>query len=160
MKNWNERLTIVANLAVIAGIVFLAAEVRQNTRAIRAQTRDSVTEKQMEYYGWVATNPELARVFEKGNQIGPSGLDRESGEFVMYVYAVQGILREYENSYYQYQEGLFSNEEFEVRLDRWRVGLALKGWQELWAGSRLGFSPEFRAEIDQILTELEGEAES
>ena len=36
MKDWNERLTIVANLAVVAGIVFLAAEVRQNTQAFRA----------------------------------------------------------------------------------------------------------------------------
>lgn len=160
MKDWNERLTIVANLAVVAGIVFLAAEVRQNTQAIRAQTRDSITEKQMEYYGWVATNPELARVFERGNQLGTSGLDRDSGEAIMYVYALQGIFREYENSYYQYQEGLFSDEEFEVRLDRWRVGLANKGWQELWTQSRLGFSHDFRAEIDRILTELEGEAES
>jgi hypothetical protein len=78
----------------------------------------------------------------------------------MYVYAVQGILREYENSYYQYQEGLFSTEEFEVRLDRWTVGLAFKGWQDQWAASRLGFSPEFRAEIDRIIAELQGEAES
>jgi hypothetical protein len=155
MSRFNERLTTAANLAVIAGIVFLAAEVRQNTKAIRAQTRDAITEKQMEYYGWVATNPELARVFTKGNRLGRSELDGESGEVMMYLYAVHGILREYENSYYQYQQGLFSDEEFEVRLERWRVGMATKGWRDVWAGGRLGYSPDFRAEIDRIVLETE-----
>ena len=159
MGRWNERLTVAANLAVIAGIVFLAAEVRQNTQAIRAQTRDSVTEKQMEYYGWVATNPQLAAVFAKGNSLGVSELDREGGEYHMYTYAVQGILREYENSYYQYRQGLFSDQEFEVRLDRWRVGMATRGWQEVWATARLAFAPAFRAEIDRIVTEVQGEVE-
>ncbi len=43
----NERLTLIANLSVVVGIIFLAVELRQNTQAIEAQTRDSLTEKQM-----------------------------------------------------------------------------------------------------------------
>ena len=46
MNKLNERLTLIANLSVVVGIVFLAAEMRQNTQAIQAQTRDSITEKQ------------------------------------------------------------------------------------------------------------------
>ena len=65
MSKLNERLTLVANLSVIAGIVFLAVEMRQNTEAIQAQTRDAITEKQMEYLGWRATSPELALVVER-----------------------------------------------------------------------------------------------
>lgn len=160
MSRLNERLTFVANLAVIAGILLLAAEMRQNTQAIRAQTRDSVTGKQMEYYGWVATSPELAAVLVKGNTLGLAGLDRESGEYHMYAYALQGIFREYENSYYQYREGLFSDPEFQVRLAKWRVGMATKGWRELWTSVRSAFAPEFRAEMDRIVTEAQGEMES
>jgi hypothetical protein len=155
MSRLNDRLTTAANLAVIAGIVFLAAEIRQNTGAIRAQTRDAITEKQMEYYGWVATSPELARVFARGNTLGLSELDPSRGEPIMYIYAVSGILREYENSYYQYQQGLFSDEEFEVRLERWAVGMATRGWREVWERSRLGYSSNFRAEIDRIVAEQE-----
>ena len=44
----NERLTLFANVAVVLGIVFLALEVRQNTRAIERQSRidyaDGITE--------------------------------------------------------------------------------------------------------------------
>lgn len=159
MNPWNERLTVVANLAVIAGIVFLAAEIRQNTQAIRAQTRDSVTGKQMEYYGWVATSPELAAVLQKGNTLGLAQLDLDSGEYHMYAYAVQGILREYENSFYQHRVGLFDDEEFEVRLVKLRTGFTTRGWRELWALVRLAFAPDFRDEIDRIVAELQSEGE-
>ena len=46
MNKLNERLTLIANLSVVLGIVFLAVELQQNTQAIQAQTRDSLTEKQ------------------------------------------------------------------------------------------------------------------
>ncbi len=39
----NRWLTLTANVGVIAGIVFLAVEIRQNTDMMRAQTRSSVT---------------------------------------------------------------------------------------------------------------------
>jgi hypothetical protein len=155
MSKLERWLTLVANLSVVAGIIFLAAEMQQNTQAIQAQTRDSVTEKQMEYYGWVATSPELARVFETGNRQGLSELDQDNGEVIMYFYAVQGILREYENSHYQFTKGLFTAEEFQARLDRWAVGMANAGWRDVWAGARLGFAPSFRAEIDRIVAEVE-----
>ena len=39
----------------------------------------------------------------------------------MFVSLATGILREYENSHYQYERGLFTPEEFEVRVVRWRT---------------------------------------
>ena len=68
MDKLNERLTLIANLSVVAGIIFLAVELQQNTAAIQAQTRDAITEKQMAYYGWLATSPDLADVYMRGNQ--------------------------------------------------------------------------------------------
>ena len=46
MNKLNERLTLIANISVVLGIIFLAFELQQNTQAIQAQTRDSLTEKQ------------------------------------------------------------------------------------------------------------------
>jgi len=40
-------LSLLANVGVIAGIVFLAIEIRQNTEMVESQTRDSITEKQI-----------------------------------------------------------------------------------------------------------------
>ena len=92
MNKLNERLTLIANISVVFDIIFLAFELQQNTQAMQAQTRDSITEKQMEYYGWVATSPDLAEVFSRANEFGVTAL--ESGEVTMYSFAVLGIFRE------------------------------------------------------------------
>ena len=75
MNKLNERLTLIANLSVVAGIVFLGLELQQNTQAIRAQTRDSITEKQMTYLGWRATSPELAAIVAKIDSAGEASLN-------------------------------------------------------------------------------------
>lgn len=55
-----QAVAVLANVGVIAGIMFLAIELRLNTRAVEAQTRDSITEKQMQLYAWQATNSDLS----------------------------------------------------------------------------------------------------
>ena len=150
MNKLNERLALIANLSVVAGIVFLAVELQRNTEAIEAQTRDSMTEKQMEYYGWIATNRDLADVFVRGNS-GSEGMDPTS--LMMYYNIAQGMLREYENSHYQYERGLFAGEDFEPRIQRWRSAMAGVGFREVWADVREGYSSTFRAEIDRIVAE-------
>ena len=151
MSKLNERLTLVTNVSVIAGIVFLAVEMRQNTEAIEAQTRDGITEKQMTYLGWIATSRDLAGVHVRGE----SGLiELDETERRMYSLLVNGMLREWENSLYQYERGLFTPEEFEPRMERWRLSMAFPGFREVWAGTRETFAPGFRAEIDRIVAEV------
>ena len=68
----------------------------------------------------------------------------------MFVSLATGILREYENSHYQYERGLFTPEEFEVRVVHWRTTVSSPGFRAIWEASRETFSPSFRAEIDRI----------
>ena len=150
LERW---LTIVANLAVVGGILLVAVELRQNTRAIQAQTRDSITEKQMEYLGWLATNSETAVVAVRADSLGRGSLN--SAELRMWNAFNNAVFREWENSYYQYRRGLFSEEEFEARLAIWRGSMVRAGQREAWEEFRLGFAPDFRAEIDAIVAEIE-----
>jgi hypothetical protein len=159
MSKLERWLTLVANLSVVAGIVFLAAELRQNTAAIRAQTRDSITEKQMEYLGWQATSPELSAAMYEARDAGTvQGLTpAEQGQVVGWL---GGQFREWENSYYQYERGLFTPEEFEARYARWRGLLARSDsegalYRGFWGAARSEFAPSFRAEIDRIVAEVE-----
>jgi len=89
---------------VVAGIVFLAAEMRQNTKAIQAQTRDSLTEKQMMWLASVYTNPEVADIYQRGSS-GES-LSTPAEGFI-YAMAIGADFREWEDSYYQYERGLY-----------------------------------------------------
>ncbi len=151
----NERLTLIANLSVVVGIVFLAYELRQNTEAIQAQTRDSITEKQMEYLGWRATSPELAAVLAKADSVGGDALsDAERQQWSGYY---GGQLREWENSFYQFERGLFSGDEFEARREFWRTVLRREEEvRDFYSFNRPNFAPSFRAEIDRIVAEVGG----
>ena len=154
MSKLNQWLTLVANLSVVAGILFLAVELRQNTAAIRAQTRDALTEKQMEIVGWQATTPELATLHAKVMD----GEELSTAELVQFSGFVIAQFREWENSHYQFSAGLFTAPEFEARRESWRTlltGASSSGYIQTWRRFRLTFAPSFRAELDRIVDEVE-----
>lgn len=151
MSKLSERLAIVANLSVVVGIILVAAELRQNTRAVQGQIRDSITEKQMVFAGWIGTNPQAADVFERGRE-GYSHL--APGEETQFTFLVGAMLREWENTSYQYQQGLFTKEEFSARMARWESNLLRPGIQEYWSRNQESFASRFRAEIDSIIGNL------
>ena len=151
----SQAINALANVGVIAGIIFLAVELRQNTQALRAQTRDSLTEKTMTYLGWMATSPELAAIENKARSIGIGSLDpTERNQYRNFVGAQ---LREWENSFYQYERGLFTQADYEARRETWRNRLLevpdSSFYRSIWEGGRTHFSPSFGEEIDGILAE-------
>jgi len=147
-----ERLALIANLSVVVGIVFLAVELRQNTRIGQAQIRDAMTDKQMTFAGWLGQNRDAADVFRRGEE----GMDQlDATERVMYTFIVAGLIREWENSHYQNEHGLFTTEEFEARRARWRRSMERPGYRDYWAANREAFAPRFRADIDNIVEEIE-----
>ena len=154
MSKLNQWLTLVANLSVVAGILFLAVELRQNTAAIRAQTRDALTEKQIEIVGWQATNPELAAIHAKAMD----GEELSTAELLQFSGYVLAQFREWENSHYQFSAGLFSPPEFEARKASWQIllsGASSWAYVATWQMFRLTFAPAFRADIDRLLAERE-----
>jgi len=149
MSKLTERLTVVANLSVVVGIVLVAAELRQNTRAVQAQIRDSITDKQMVFAGWIGTNPQAADVYQRGREGGYGQLS--SAERTQFTFLAAGMMREWENSSYQYERGLFTEEEFSARMARWASNLASPGYRDYWAGNQEAYAATFRAQVDSII---------
>lgn len=122
-------LNLSTSIAVIMGIVFLGLEIRQNTEMMKSQTRDAISEKQMMFSEWVATEAELANTLAKVS----AGEELEPWEAVQHAYFLAGVWREWENSYYQFQQQLFDKDELNRGLSagvppcatRWYVAA---GW--------------------------------
>ena len=151
--NISQTVSALANIGVIVGIVFLAVEMRLNTQAIRAQTRDSITEKQMMYLSWSATSPELSAAISKARTEGEDALTNlEAGRYQSWLAAQ---FREWENSHYHFEQGMFSQGEFDARRVRWTRQLSgSKFTSDLWTDFRMEYAPSFRAEIDKIVQEV------
>lgn len=147
-----QTLALLANLGVIAGIGILAIEMHSNTNAIQSQTRDSITQKEIEIYGWLANNRDLAAVVVAGGA-GLDNLDNDVDRR-MFIGFINAVFREHENVVYQHQRGLFSEEEFEARSANMRALMELPGFRDSWASNPTGnFSPGMRAEIERLLSD-------
>ena len=155
----NEWLTLIANVGVLLGIVFLALEMRQNTNMMQAQIRQGITENTLDYLLGIGTNFEASSAFVRSRngmrdediEILPAEVERN-----MFAMTVQANFRLWENEFYQYQKGLFEQSEIDARKNVWAKLIArYEGYLEHWESSRDNYSLEFGAEIDQILAELQ-----
>lgn len=155
MKKASDWMNLSASIAVILGIVFLGLEIRQNTEMMKSQTRDAISEKQMMFSEWVATESELAEAIAKAT----AGQPMSSAEGVQYAYFLAGVWREWENSYYQFQQGLFDREEFAPRMNRWHDMMRTKLVRDSWVATRMNYAPGFREEVDRIVSAYAPNAE-
>jgi hypothetical protein len=64
--NW--WLTLLANLGVLGGLVFVGLELRQNTNQLRAEGAHSVTEIVNSLNAGVYSDPELAEIVLRGSE--------------------------------------------------------------------------------------------
>ena len=150
--NLGQLIQHTANIGVLLGIVVLAVEIRMNTSAVQAQTRDSVAEKEMQLYAWQATNPELARVMSRLQTVAPEEL--ETVERQMWFGYAEAFFREHENALYQFDMGLFSEQEFAGRIENMRLVLSSNGaFLSQWLNRRDYFSPRMQAELDRLVSE-------
>ena len=67
LHKFNIWLTLAANVGVLAGIVFLALEIRQNTAATHSATVQSVTDNSTTGLRMYAANADLSRIRLKGD---------------------------------------------------------------------------------------------
>ena len=149
IENWAN---LAASCGVMLGILFLGLEIRQNTEMMHSQARDSITNKQMMYSEWVTTEPEMAKAIAAA----AGGLENmEPTHRMMYAYFITGVWREWENSYYQYQRGLFDAQEFEPRMLRWRSQMQSSAARTQWSGSRSWYAPGFRSVVDEFVQQIE-----
>lgn len=110
MDKINQWLTLVANLGVIAGLAFLAFEVRQNTNIAKAS---AYRENAQDIAAWrelMITDPELSRTFRVYSEHGIEALD-EGGRYRIAA-LVNNVLGIYENAYYARRYGIVGDEEW------------------------------------------------
>ena len=93
----NKWLTLVANIAILGGLVFLALEIQQNTNAIRSAAVQESINIAREHPLMYAQNPEV-------NRLAMADYDSLSGEDqrrrfwieVSFWHAMQGLFRQNE----------------------------------------------------------------
>jgi len=143
-----KAIQILANLGVIAGIVFLAVELRQSNVLAKAQTRSEIAIAMSDHLNRLAEDADLAEIWVRAQSdfasLGPVEEQRVMNRG-------GALLRQWENVYYQYGNGLLDESEYLGELGAMRRNLNLPPMGTIFCRSRNAVSPEFRRVAEDLL---------
>ena len=104
----NKQLTLVANIAILGGLVFLALEIQQNTNAIRSTAIQAATNVAREHPLMFVQNPDVNRLaMADYSSLSEEDQQRRFWLARSFWLAMQGLYR-------QRQLGAFPEAEWEV----------------------------------------------
>lgn len=136
-----------ANVAVLAGIVLIIAELNQNYEMMRASTRNEITQSELSLLASMASNRDLVDVLFKAG----SGEELSDTERFLVRVQSEAVFRLWQNVHYQGRVGLYDEEEFRKHIDTMRSVLSHSPWLvDYWCDSRGLYPPLFVAEIDKL----------
>jgi hypothetical protein len=143
-------LTIGANLAVLASIIFLAVEIRQNTEMTRAQITLGRSQNTLDLASMQFNSDYIPAILVKVRD--SEELTRE--ELYRYRTHLRALLRIYDNDLQQYNMGLLGDHiprNIPRIIDRWIVQNPLG--RDFWESSKVSFSSEFVEFVDAVIAE-------
>ena len=116
---------LIAAIATLATLVYLAVQIRQNTRVLRGTFHDSHVNRLQTWQLAVASDPDLSSIWiraERGDELSEQERDR-------LVYLRIYFLAGSEALYYQYSRGNIDAEVWQAQLSRIRATLANPGFR-------------------------------
>ena len=113
-----QTLTILANLGVIAGIAFLALELRQNNALMEAAARDAQNERIQDYVMQLYTVPGLAEILAKADNGEPL---TEAEEIQLFGRKVR-LLRGFEAQHRESIQGTVGDLPLEIWITNFHYG--------------------------------------
>lgn len=153
--NW-DAVGAIAELVGAAGVIatlgYLAVQVRQNTISTRTSSYQAVVEAISDWSRAVGLTPGAAVLYTKGGQDLES---LSSEERAQYNFIQTSLYRNFENIFYQHEQGAIDDVVWEGWSVRIRNNFALVGTRAWWAIARLVYSAPFRRFFEENPIERE-----
>ena len=143
-------------ILVIASLLFVAIELRRNTKESRRHSMEDATSHRNEFVRLIATDASMAGVIGRG--LTGTGLDAQQWfRFNFFLYA---IFVEFEFNQRKFQVGDIDADLWDAWLDAYRWWLQFPGVRKWWASGPAGFTQKFRDFVDVQLSRQEVASDS
>ena len=141
---------VAGAIGVIATLIYLSVQIRQNTRAMRGATLDSITERKQFELRW---SSDISQAWRK-SIIAPSSLtDDESWQITEWMTAAF-VARQ--NEYFQFKQGLIDAEAWKQSEKVIQMALSSEWGQAWWREfGPTTFLDSFIAVVNRIVDESE-----
>ncbi len=140
----NQWLTLLANIGVLAGIIFLAIEIRQSGDAVTAQMQDSIAD------GFIALNMATINDPQVGVTwvIGLNEPDRLSdAEAIRFSMLMRALFNQFIRVHGLYRTGLLEESDWALYAREAATIMSSPGGKLHWAGNEM--NSEVRADIEK-----------
>lgn len=139
----NALTQLIAALGVIASLFYLAAQIRQNTRSMRAIVVDALAHSMVDLLS--VQGPDLIRAFASVNEDWEAATEEERLRALPFIFATFKL---FENAWFQRQQGTLGDEQWQgwdayIRTYFHRPGI--KTW---WSMRHPAFASGFREYLE------------
>jgi hypothetical protein len=143
----NRWLTLAANFGVMAGIIFLAVELQQNTVATQLSAagrfHDSISEIEL----FIAGSPEFSVLLDKGR----TGADVSEPEKLRLMVFYGTVLRQWQLNHLQFLSGVLDEDIWlGTRTYMAQILVEDRGLFIRWQTGKSHFSPRFNELIESL----------
>ena len=141
---------VLGAIGVIVTLGYLAVQIRQNTRTTRTATAQAIQTAMNQAFAPITQDLASARVYRLGLS-EPSKLDED--ERVQFLMTMYSAFAQFENIFYQHQEGTLDSAIFSRHCGAMEFHLQAPGGAKWWESNRGSFSEDFGRFLDSISTD-------
>lgn len=138
-------------IGVIVTLVYLAAQLRQNTRALRSNSWQAIQDAEQRFDDLFSKDPAVCELWVRGSSDGLQSLDNDAERFQFTSLAKQ-LIDQFQTHHYQYERGLIEPEMWETWVTQFKEDVAsYKGLREVIDLRIPHLRPSFREFVDEHL---------
>ena len=151
MKKFNlgQSIAILANIGVIASLIFVGVQVQQAATEARSATVLQLKDSWVQLNLASATSADLAKAFQTVDTQGWKDADYVSKELVTSFYRT--LFHNWSNAYFQYRNGTLLEEQWVPHLREAEATMQTPYIAEIWAKWGYVYDDSFRSLIDGFI---------
>jgi hypothetical protein len=146
LSEWAHVAEIVGGVAIIASLIFVGLQVKENTRVVIMTSDRAIDQQNVALNISVVESSDFADILVRGESDRSSLNPAERARFDNYCFARLGA---YENVVGNFSEGLITDEEYEVWANHFEERFDKPGYKQFWVDHRNGYFAMFRSWADE-----------
>lgn len=139
---------LVAAMATVATLIYLAVQIRHNTQATRSSSFHAISDSMNHVNVAVAQTPELARIWVAGSADRASLSQEERHQYDLVLLSYFHV---FETVHYQARVGAGEKDLVLTEERSLAALLATPGVRAWWAENPYAFGPEFRTYLEKFV---------
>ncbi len=137
----------ISGLAVVVTLIYLALQIRHNTRAVRSSMHQDMVESTLRIAESVSDNPDVGRIVLKANE-DYDGLTKE--EFVRFEAYAERVFGNFESVFYSYRNSMIEQDLWESWEASYLADISRTAMRRFWHEDRPMHLRDYMEFIDQF----------